>query len=111
MMISGFVTIIVIEGSYVRQKKISFGPKCHGCVFFGSVFFRSQSNPPPASSSSTRSFRFRRFRPLIMFGSYPQGRWMPSSITEEYVMKLREARYLTGEIPHRLPAQGQVIPL
>ena len=35
---------------------------------------------------------------------------MPSSVTEEDVLKLREARYLTGEISHRLPAQGQVIP-
>ena len=29
---------------------------------------------------------------------------------EEDVLKLREARFLTGEISHRLPAQGQVIP-
>ena len=36
-MIPGFVTIIVIEVSYVWQKKNSFGPKCHGCVFFCSV--------------------------------------------------------------------------
>ena len=35
---------------------------------------------------------------------------MPSSVTEEDVLKLREARFLTGEIWHRLPAQGQVIP-
>ena len=35
---------------------------------------------------------------------------MPSSITEEDVLKLREARFLTDEISHRLPAQGQVIP-
>ncbi len=35
---------------------------------------------------------------------------MPSSITEEDVLKLRDARYLTYEILHRLPAQGQVIP-
>ena len=35
---------------------------------------------------------------------------MPSSITEEDVLKLREARFLTGEIWHRLPAQGKVIP-
>ena len=35
---------------------------------------------------------------------------MPSSITEEGVLKLRDARYLTYEISHRLPAQGQVIP-
>ena len=34
MMIPGFVTIIVIEVSYVCQKKKLFGPKCHGCVFF-----------------------------------------------------------------------------
>ena len=37
MMIPGFVTIIVIEVSYVWQKKKSFGPKCHRCVFFCSV--------------------------------------------------------------------------
>ena len=35
---------------------------------------------------------------------------MASSITEEDIEKLREARYLTTEIPHRIPAQGQVIP-
>ena len=35
---------------------------------------------------------------------------MPSSVTEEDVLKLREARYLTYEISHRLPARGQVIP-
>ena len=46
----------------------------------------------------------------MMSGSDLQGQWMPSSITEEDVRKLRDARYLTGEISHRLPAQGQVIP-
>ena len=35
---------------------------------------------------------------------------MPSSITEEDIKKLREARYLTAEISHRLPARGQVVP-
>ena len=35
---------------------------------------------------------------------------MPSSVTEEDVLEMRDARYLTGEISHRLPAQGQVIP-
>ena len=45
-----------------------------------------------------------------MSGSDLQGRWMPSSITEGDVLKLRDARYLTCEILHRLPAQGQVIP-
>ena len=45
-----------------------------------------------------------------MSGSNLQGRWMPSSVTEEDVLKLRGARYLTGEISHRLPAQGQAIP-
>ena len=46
----------------------------------------------------------------MMSGSDLQGRSMPSSVTEEDVLKLRDARYLTGEISHRLPAQGQVIP-
>ena len=45
-----------------------------------------------------------------MSGSNLQGRWMPSSITEENVRKLRDARYLTSEISHRLPTQGQVVP-
>src|SRR3954471_1938179 len=39
-----------------------------------------------------------------------QGRCMPSSVTEEDVSRLREARFLTREIPHRLPVQGQAIP-
>ena len=49
---------------------------------------------------------FRRFGPSTMSGSDLRGRWMPSSVTEEDVLKLREARFLTGEISHRLPAQG-----
>ena len=39
-----------------------------------------------------------------------QGRWLASSITEEDIEKLREARYMTAKIKHRLTAQGQVIP-
>ena len=35
---------------------------------------------------------------------------MASSITEEDIAKLREVRYLTADIKHRLPAPGQVIP-
>ena len=35
---------------------------------------------------------------------------MPSSVIEEDIKKLREARYLTAEIPHRLPTGGQVVP-
>ena len=35
---------------------------------------------------------------------------MLSSVTEEDVLKLREAKFLTAEIPHTLPAQGQAIP-
>ena len=45
-----------------------------------------------------------------MSGSSLQGRWMSSSVMEEDIKKLREARYLTAEILHRLPARGQVIP-
>ena len=35
---------------------------------------------------------------------------MPSSVTEEDIKKLREARYLTAKVSHRLPARGQVVP-
>lgn len=45
-----------------------------------------------------------------MSGSDLQGRWMASSVTEEDIAKLREARYLTADFRHRLPAPGQVIP-
>ena len=45
-----------------------------------------------------------------MSGSSLQGRWVPSSVTEEDIKKLREARYLPAEVVHRLPARGQVVP-
>ena len=45
-----------------------------------------------------------------MSGSNLEGRWVASSVTEEDIKKLREARYLTAEISHRLPARGQVVP-
>ena len=35
---------------------------------------------------------------------------MPSSVMEEDIKKLREARYLTAEISHRLPPPGQAVP-
>ena len=41
-----------------------------------------------------------------MSGSNLQGRWM----AEEDIAKLREVRYLTANIKHRLPAPGQVSP-
>ena len=45
-----------------------------------------------------------------MSGSNFQGWWMPSSVTEEDITKLREVGYLTADVKHRLPAPGQVIP-
>ena len=42
----------------------------------------------------------------VMSGPSPQGRWVASSVTEEDIVKLRATRYLTAEIPHKLPAQG-----
>ena len=35
---------------------------------------------------------------------------MASSVTKEDIKKQREAKYLTAEISHMLPARGQVIP-
>ena len=45
-----------------------------------------------------------------MSGSDLQGRWMPSSVTEEDILKLHEAKYLAYEVSHRLPAPGQAVP-
>ena len=38
------------------------------------------------------------------------GKWMASSFTEGHITKLREAGYLSGDIAHRLPDKGQLIP-
>ena len=66
------------------------------------------SLPPPRVP--TPKAQAKCFGPSIMSGSNLQGRWMASSVMEEDIEKLREARYLTAEISHRLPARGQVIP-
>ena len=35
---------------------------------------------------------------------------MTSSVTEEHIERLRSAGYLFGDITHRLPDEGQLIP-
>ena len=40
-----------------------------------------------------------------------QGKWMVSSVKEEDITKLRAVGYLAKEIAHRLPAEGQVVPM
>ena len=74
------------------------------------LFFNLASNLLLAPSSNTQSPIFERFGSSTMSGSDLQGRWMPSSVTEEDVLKLREAKYLSYEISHRFPAEGQAIP-
>ena len=46
-----------------------------------------------------------------MSGSDGQGKWMVSSVKEEDITELRAAGYLAKEIAHRLPAEGQVVPM
>ena len=75
-------------------------------LFFPPVL--NQILPPPRVL--TPRAQVRRFGPSIMSGSSLQGRWMSSSVMEEDIKKLREARYLTAEILHRLPPQGQAVP-
>ena len=77
-------------------------------AFSFSLLVLNQILPPPRVL--TPKTQVRCFGPSTMSGSNLQGRWMPSSITEEDIKKLREARYLTAEISHRLPARGQVVP-
>ena len=45
-----------------------------------------------------------------MSGSGAQGKWMASSVTEENIAELREAGYLSKDIAHRLPEEGQLLP-
>ena len=70
------------------------------------MFFNLTLNLSSAPSSNTQSLRFERFGSSTMSGSDLQGRWMPSSVTEEDILKLREAKYLAYEVSHRLPTQG-----
>ena len=70
---------------------------------------RAQLNHSPPRVPTPKA-QVRRFGPSTMSRSNLQGQWMPSSVTKEVIKKLREARYLTAEISHRLPARGQVIP-
>ena len=46
-----------------------------------------------------------------MSGSNLQGRWMASSVTEEDIKKLREARYLTAETRTGCLLKGRSSPL
>ena len=79
--------------------------KGQGFRFFPLVLNRTL--PPPRVI--TPKAQVRCSGSSIMSGSSLQGRWVASSVIEEDITKLREARYLTTEILHRLPAQGQVI--
>ena len=45
-----------------------------------------------------------------MSGSGSQGKWVASSVTEKDTKELQEARYLSADIAHRIPAKGQIIP-
>ena len=38
------------------------------------------------------------------------GKWMASSVTEGQIQKLRDAEYLSSDIAHRLPDEGELIP-
>ena len=64
----------------------------------------------PLPQAQTPKAQVRCSEPSVMSGSSLQGRWMPSSVTEEDIKKLREARYLTAEMSHRLPPRGQAVP-
>ena len=90
------------------RRTLDIHPLYKGAKAYPFLLAPDPSPPPPRVP--TPQAQVRHFGPSTMSGSNLQGRWMPSSITEEDIKKLREARYLTAEIPHRLPAQGQVIP-
>src|SRR4051812_7137266 len=62
---------------------------------------------PAASSSNTLGSRFQALR---TFDNVRFPTFKADGCTEEDVLKLRDAKFLTGDISHRLPAQGQAIP-
>ena len=38
------------------------------------------------------------------------GKWMASSVTKGHIKRLHKAGYLSNDIVHRLPDEGQIIP-
>ena len=38
------------------------------------------------------------------------GKWLASTVKEEHITKLRSAGYLSSDIAHRLPDEGELIP-
>mgnify|MGYP000950011129 CR=1 FL=1 len=65
--------------------------------------------PRAPARAQVLNFPFAPTSPATV-GSGFQGKWIASSVTEKDIKDLREARYLTVEIKHRLPTPGQVIP-
>ena len=48
--------------------------------------------------------------PSIMAGFSTNRKWEASTVTDGDIMKLRQAGYLSADIAHRAPEEGQVIP-
>ena len=63
---------------------------------------------PSSSSTQVLNFPSAPSSPA-MAGFGFQGKWMASSVMEKNIQDLREVRYLTAEIKHRLPTPGKVI--
>ena len=60
-------------------------------------------------------FELQRPSPHFSPQPYPTmsgagGKWMASSVTEGQIQKLRDAGYLSSDIAHRLPDEGDLIP-
>ena len=45
-----------------------------------------------------------------MAGSGANGKWEASSVTNEDILKLKEAGYLPANVAHRAPKESQIIP-
>src|SRR3954470_4523513 len=65
--------------------------------------------------SISRALKLQRPSPLFLPQPSPAmsgagGKWMVSSVMEAQVKKLRKAGYLSKDIPHRLPEEGQLLP-
>ena len=46
-----------------------------------------------------------------MAGSGSQGKWEASCVTEDDIQELKRTGYLSVDVAHRAPEEGQVIPM
>ena len=76
-------------------------------AFFHLPLTQILTAPAPLSSASTTNFVPS---PSIMASTCTKGKWQASFVTDDDIVRLKQARYLLADVAHRAPEEGQIIP-